>query len=237
MFATEEQLAEVENGIKYLLNATKVWTGEILDKRRSADAVTHSRRMATMEVLRAIAGNTQHGYWSEIAELVPVAEDSSIPPHDGALGLPWIAPFPGARFRTGFKADPDEIDSYLSDTLGIHSRVDGVRVPHNEADASGMPSPVSGYYSLVNSHFKFTGFRCAIPMICVTEEICDTRLPESLMPTIEKLALKSHYKEGDNLPATAQMLVNDGMLDLQRIQAGAMTTNPVADIEIAQKEI
>lgn len=233
MFATPEQITDLERMIKSVLNATTLgWAGAIDDARRSNEVITKSRLYGTIEVIKAIAKNPQHGYWGALASQVEVEHDSFIKGFTGSVGIPQIQPFTGAKFQTGMKADPDEIDSYRNDEIGQFSKT-----PHNQKDANDMPSPVALYYSIVNSQVKFTGKVCTVPMIRLRDVNYDTKLPFELIPTVLKLAVFYCLKEGDNLGQIAQPFYQMGMADLKEIESGRMSTPALADIAEIQKEI
>lgn len=216
--------------IVYILNAARVWSGPIEDPRRLGEAVAKSRIYATLEVVKAIAKNPQHGYWGALAAKVSVVHDDFLPPHLGQHGIPLITPFSGANERAGMKADPDEVDDYRNDTLGLFTSSLGMAIPHNQADSNGMPSPVSGFWSIVNNQLKFTGHSARVPMIQFSEADCDAKTPVAYLPTIVKLAPLWNLKEGDNLAGIAAQLVSAGRDDLRAIEAGAMSVSPVSDL-------
>lgn len=237
-FASSAQIIELERLIVYVLNASGTWDGPIDDKRRSAESVTQSRIGATMELYDAIASNPQHGFWGVLATDVDVDHNDLLPEHLGQVGIPMIYTHEDAEDPVeGVPADPDEIDSWRSDTLGLHSKLCGEIVAHDAVDDNEMPSPLAGYYSLVNSRIKFTGYACEIPMVQITVAQVETKTPVPFMHTIAKLAPLYHFKEGDNLPATANALIQAGRQDLERIRAGAMNVSPVSDIVPVQKAL
>lgn len=237
-FATAPQITELESVIKSILNATTAgFGGTIDDARRDAALITAARVYGTMEVIKAIAQNTSHGFWGAIAADVAVAHNDFLPEHEGQVGIPLIVPYDGGTARDGYPADPDAIDSFRNDSLGLYTRSFGVAVAHNAADGAGIPSRTAGYYSLINSRFKFSGFSAVIPMIQLTSTVISTKLPYSLAPTVAKLAPLYALKEGDNLIGLAQLLVQAGQADLIAIERGAISVRPVADIMEAQKEI
>ncbi|MEQ1763845.1 MAG: hypothetical protein ABL984_11965 [Pyrinomonadaceae bacterium] len=231
-FATAAKLTETENMIKYILNATQTWGGAIADGRRLAEAVTRSRVYGTIEVVKAIAENPQHGYWGELADFEDLDHDDLLPAYLGKHGIPRIIPFPGGPELTGKEADPDEIDSYRNDTISQFASV-----AHNVADENDMPSPVSLYWSIVNSQLKFTGHICEVPMVIYPETDVASRTPEAYLPTIVKLAPLWNLKEGDNLVGIAQALVAAGNADLDAIRAGGMQVSPVSDIMEVQERL
>lgn len=229
-FATADQLTDTERMIKYVLNATNSWSGAINDARRMAEAVTKSRIWATIEVVTAIAENRSHGYWGALAEMWEVDHNELLPPHLGEHGIPQISVSGYDEEIAGIPADPDDIDSWRNDTLGLHSRLCGETVPHDSVDSNGVPSHLAGKYSIVNSLVKFTGESCEIPIIRFDEARCATKTPEFALPTIVKLAPLWNLKEGDNLIGLASVLVEAGRADLERIRGGAMKVDPVSDV-------
>ena len=231
MFANAQQIQECEDLIKYILNATTSgWGGAVDNEARAQEAITRSRIYGTIEILRAISRNPQHGAFGQIAELVACNHDEFLPEHDGAPGIPLIVPFPNGKRATGIPADPDEIDSYRNDTLGLFSRALGFAVAHNAADPLGMPSQNAGLYSINGNFLKFTGHSCEVPLVNLSEDMCDTKLPVSMIPTVAKLAPLWNLKEGDNLTGIASILVGEGQKDLMEIEKGAMTVSPVPDL-------
>lgn len=135
-------------------------------------------------------------------------------------------------YQAGYKADPDEIDSFRNDTLGLFSSV-----AHDAVDENDMPSELAMFWSIVNQQLKFTGYDCKIPMIQFIEADCATKTPVFAIPTIVKLAPLFNLKEGDNLVGIAQTLASAGMDDLRQIASGAMTVTPVSDIMPVQGEL
>jgi hypothetical protein len=236
-FATSGQIAEIESMIKSVLNASSSWGGAIADARRMAEVITKSRVYGTIEVIKAIAANPQHGYWSALAEYVDVDHNELLPAHLGAHGIPQIVCAPSLEEVDGIPSDPDEIDSYRNDILGLHTRLCGETVAHNALDTNNMPSPVSGRYSIVNGRLKFTGDECSVPMIRFDEARCAAFTPVPFIGTIVKLAPLWNLKEGDNLMGIAQTLVSAGRDDLMSIEKGAMSVSPVSDVMEIQKEL
>lgn len=241
-FATAGQITEIENMIKYILNATSTWGGAVEDLRRLEQAVVKSRIYGTLEVIKAIAGNAQHGFWGVLASEVTVAHNAFLPAYFGVHGLPQIMPAEdwNGEAMTGVEADPDEIDSWRNDNptvFSLHNRLCGDDAVHNELDGEGLPSVNTGRYSLVNSQLKFTGYECTIPMVVYQESDCATKTPIFALPTIVKLAPLWNLKEGDNLNGIASTLVTAGQNDLDRIANGAVTVSPVSDVMEIQKEL
>lgn len=231
MFASSSDIQTLENHIKYVLNATSAgWNGAIDNKARLAEAVTRSRILGTMEVLRAIARNPQHGYWGKLAQYQPIAHGEFLPAHDGIHGVPQIQAFTDAPFLNALPADVDQIDAWRADGNGLHTRVLGFDVAHDQADFMGLPSSVAGFYNITNKVLSFTGSVCRIPLITLTEAMCNTHLPISLTATVVKLAPLFNLREADNLAQIASMLVGEGQKDLMRIEGGAMSVSPVSDV-------
>lgn len=230
----------VANHIKDILNATTAgWGGAINDARRSDGAISQARIDSGMEILRAIAGNPQHGDFGSIATLIAVNHNQFLPAHDGEPGIPQIVPFAGADPREGIPADPDEIDSYRGDLTAspIYSgALDGQSVAHDAA-AVGRISPTSCRYSMVNGYFKFTGLSAQVPLIQLTRAMADTGVPENYEPTIVKLSIPKLVKEGDNLAQYASQYAADGKQDLIEITGGAMRVRPLPNIVIGQKAV
>lgn len=92
---------------------------------------------------------------------------------------------------------------------------------------TGVQSPLSCRFSIVSSYFKFTGFRARIPMITITEEMRDTKIPLRLGPAVVKLAIPKLVKPGDALSLIAGAYAADGKQDLVEITGGAMQVRPV----------
>lgn len=260
MFATTEQIGETENMIKYILNATTAgFDGAIDDARRNIEAIEKSRIYGTIEVFNAIAANPQHGYWGQLAKKVFVKNNDFLPDHVGAHGIPLITTTIEDALITqnaGVAADPDEIDSYRRVMTDKNGNRRGLfsKTPHDELDANGLPSEVSGYYSIINNQLKFTGKYCYVPMIQIpipatvsgassdvepntVEIFWDTHLPVFAIPTVVKLAIAMNLKEGDSLLPLANMFQQMGERDLVMIKSGAMTVSPVSDVMNVQKEV
>lgn len=235
MFATNNEIEQAENMIQYILNSNSAWGGSTDDDRRSAEAITKSRKWASLEVIKAIATNPQHGYWGQLAEYLDVDHNDFLPDHVGTHGIPQITPFANAQPIIGKEADPDEVDSYRNDTHGLYTRIAGETVLHDQADSNGMASPVAGFYSIVNNQIKFTGYECAVPVIQIDEELVDTLTPNAFLPTVVKLAVFMNLKEGDNLAPIAGQMHEAGQRDLAAIAAGSMSVSPVSDVMQAQK--
>lgn len=228
--------AGMDTRIADILNANGgVWGGEIIDARRgnSLDSITAARIESGKEVLRAISRNSQSGYYAGLVELMPVEHNGKLE-YDGELGIPRIVPFAGAPPIEGFPADPDEIDSYRNDTdeLRLYSEV-----LHDQPDALGQRSAVAAKYSIVNGVFKFTGYSAEIPMIQLTDEMADTKIPANFAPTVIKLTPAKLVKEGDNLASIAGAYLQEGKNDLVEIEGGAREVKPLPNISIAQKTV
>lgn len=237
-FATSAQLTETERMIRSVLNAAGTWSGAIDDPRRFDEVIVKSRIYGTLEVVKAIARNPQHGLWGALAEYIDVEHNDLLPAHLGAHGIPQITLACGcSEERIGVEADPDEIDSYRNDSLGLHTRICGETVAHDCADSNGMPSPVAGYYSIVNGQLKFTGSSAEVPMIRFDEARAATHTPVIYLSTIVKLAPLFNLKEGDNLLGLAQILVSVGRDDLTAIEKGVLSVSPVSDVMDIQKEL
>lgn len=236
-FATADQLTDTERMIKYVLNATGSWSGAINDARRMAEAVTKSRIWATIEVVTAIAENRSHGFWGALAEMYEVDHNELLPPHRGEHGIPQITVSGYDEEIAGIPADPDDIDSWRNDTLGLHSRLCGETVPHDTVDSNGVPSHLAGKYSIVNSLVKFTGESCEVPIIRFDEARCATKTPEFALPTIVKLAVWFNQKEGDNIAPIAMQMYQAAQADLEMIRGGALKVNPISDVMQFQKEL
>jgi hypothetical protein len=236
-FASTQQIADLESMIKYILNATATWGGTVSDKRRLTEAITRSRIYGTLEVIRAIARNPQHGYYGVLMEMVDVAHNDQLPAHEGSPGIPTITPSSDdpTITMTGEPAEPAEIDSYRNDTLGLYTRSGGETVAHDALDSNGQPSVVAGYYSFQNGQVKFAGARCQVPLIQMDEESIALYTPATYISTIVKLAPLWNLKEGDNLVGIAQTLVADGKADLQAIEGGSLSVSPFFDVMKAQK--
>ena len=163
--------------------------------------ITSARRRATEELIKAIAENRQHSYWGVLASDVTVAHDAYLPEHIGKHGIPLIIQASGTPRQLGMEADADDIDSWRNDTLGLFTRFNGETVPHNDKDSNNQPSPISGYYAIINKKLKFTGYSCVIPMIQLPADNTwyDTHTPSEYISTVIKLALFYCFKEGDNV--------------------------------------
>jgi hypothetical protein len=235
-FASSSQLSQTENAIVHIMNAAATWGGAINDARRSSSAVTRARTMATMAVVDAIAKNPQHGLWGALATKVPVGHNQFLPAHTGAIGIPIVS-FGAGDEREGQEADPIDIDAWRNDTRGLYTTVNGRIVPHYALDQNGMPSPVAGFYSIVNKRLKFTGAGCRVPMIQYKESDVAAKTPEFALATIVKLSIQYNLKEGDNLLPLGQALISSGESDLQAIEAGAMSVSPVSAIMEATKQL
>lgn len=231
-FCTSIQLDDIESMIKSALNAAGSFGGDVTDKRRQKEVIEKSRVYGTLEVIRAIARNPQHGLWGAYAAKVSVDHDAFLPAHVGVHGVPLIVPYAGGNERIGILADPDEIDDYRNDTIGQFSDT-----AHDQTDDNFMPSEVSGFWSIVNKQLKFTGYSARVPLIQITEEEVAAKTPVEFMPTIVKLAPLWNLKEGDNLVGIAAQLVAAGQKDLAEIEAGAMSVPPVSDVMQLQKEL
>jgi len=228
------------NHILDILNAAAegAWGGDVSDGRRSQDAIENARIQSGMEVLRAISMNPENGHYGALVQDIAVEHNTQIPDHDGETGIPKIVPFDGSAAREGIPADPDEIDSYRNDTLGLYSAaLDGTSVLHDQPDQNNLPSPVSLKYSIVAGRFKFTGLSAVIPMIQLTREMADAQIPENYEPTVVKLSIAKTVKEGDNLYQYAQAYAQAGQQDLMQIMSGALQVSPVPEIAMAQKNL
>lgn len=201
----------------------------------------HAARIHSgMEVLRAIARNSQNGYFGSLSALVTLTHNQFLPAHDGEPGIPRIVPFEGAEPRDGIPADPDEIDSYRNDSTDkplFTGALDGKAIPHDRQDANGLLSPLSCRYSIVNGVFKFTGFSAQIPLIQLTRSMADTGVPENYEPTVIKLTIPQLVRADDKLYQLAMQYQSWGQQDLLLIQKGEMQVPPVPAVTQAQKAI
>lgn len=228
----------IEKHIIDRMNAAAAWGGAIASGIRSADAVTNARRQAAMEIVGAIARNPQHGFFGDLAALVDVAHNAFVPAHDGDIGIPQITPFNGATARDGLVAKSIQIDSWRDNPASYTGVLDGVSVPHDEADEDGRRSPLSCRWSIEAGLFKFTGVSAKIPMIIITETMSDDKVPLGLSSAVVKLAIPKLVKPGDKLYLIAAADARDGRDDLLSIQEGAMVARPprsIPDIAMAQK--
>lgn len=233
-------LTRIDNRIKEILNLASEWAGAIENSAFSNEGVIAARTEAGLEVLRAIAANPQNGHYAAAATLVSIAHNAFLPAHDGEPGIPIIRAFDGGPLMEGRPATPDEIDSYRMDPgseLIYSGGADGDAVAHNEADANNLPSPVAGFYSIVNGRFKFTGFSAEIPLIQVTRAMAETvsAIPEMYESTVIKLAVPKLTKVGHAGHLIADRFLNAGMVDLKAIAEGAMSVPPVPDVVMADK--
>src|ERR1051325_3744931 len=69
----------------------------------------------------------------------------------------------------------------------------------------GRPSPLSRRFSIVASYFKFTGVSAVIPMMVITEEMRDNKIPLRLGPAVVKCAIPKLVKPGDALYLVAEI--------------------------------
>lgn len=231
---------EIEKQIADVLNACAAWGGSITSGIRSPEAITAARRGSTAEVFRAVALNSKQGHLGALYTLVDVTHNSFLPDHTGEAGIPLIVPFTGADAQEGFPADPDEIDSYRADnsTFALYTGAlgDDARVPHDQADSNGRPSPLSLLYSIVNGRFKHTGLTAQIPLVQITEDALDNLLPLDLAPVVVKLSPSKLVKPGDNLYLIARDYYAEGRADLAEIVDGAIKVRPVQSPNIVSAQ-
>lgn len=239
---------DLDAHIADMLNAAATWGGAIVPKIRSAEAITNARREAAYEVLQSISRNSKHGYFPALAVYVDVPEAATkiddqqgpLPAHDGEIGVPLIVPFFGAGARTGVPAKAEQIDTWLSEKAGTPSSTgarDGNQVLHNESDPQGRLAPTSCRYSVEAGLFKFTGYGCRVPMMIITEDMADNKVPLGVSPAVVKLAIPKLMKPGDNLYLIGPSLANEGRLDLIGIEKGALAVKPVRSLpEIVQAQ-
>lgn len=231
----------LESHVADILNAQQgVWGGSIVSglRGKAITSIRNARIQSGLEVLRAVASNPKNGHHSGLIELVTVESGSQLPDFEGEAGIPLIVPFEGSTAREGYPADPDEIDSWRSDSAIYSGATDGQFVAHNEANSSGRMSPVSCRYSILNGRIKFTGFSCQIPLCIVTADKADTKIPLSLGPAVVKLSIPKLVKPGDNLYLIASAYGQLGQGDLIEIRGGKMQMKPVPspDVVTAQKQ-
>jgi hypothetical protein len=176
-FVTEEMNREITNGVKaeddntlLLAAGTGAFDSNDVDRRIVIEYVDTSTGVKTTVIDADVATVvdadqiTLYNYrtggpaFSVVAGtgwtvLVTIYQDSAIDPADGLL-------------MTGIPADPDEIESYRSNTKGVFGDLFGQgSVAHDEPTSDGFPSPLSLRYSTDNGVLKFTGAACFIPMI------------------------------------------------------------------------
>lgn len=212
--------------------------GRPSQQKLPARDVHASRVEAGFEILRAIAANPQNGHYGPLSELVAVAHDDQLPAHDGEMGIPVITLFDGGPVVAGKPADPDEIDSWRSDVFGVYTgALDGVFVPHDQADAAGLPSQLAGFYSVVAGRFKFTGHSAEVPVVRLTREKAGEQVPEVYEPTLVKLTIAGVLKGGrlPELVAAGAAYEAAGREDLMLIKQGEAFVPPVPKIVLAQK--
>lgn len=202
--------------------------------------VDAARIASGMEILRAVSRNTGHGFYGAMTTLVTVANNAYLPAHDGEPGIPVIVPFLGAAAREGIPADPDEIDAYRNDSLtrpSFSGTLDGVAIPHDQADADGKMAPTALRYSLVNKRLKFTGLTCQVPLVQISRAMADSGVPENYEATIVKLSLLRLVQPGNQYYQRALGYAAEGHNDLIEIQNGSMNVKPVMipAVAIAQK--
>lgn len=240
----------MQNRIRDILNASPSWAALVSDpggdKKRSEDAIQAARIESGFEVLRAISRNTQGGYYGALVSVeaidISAYDDANgvFLAYDGEPGIPQISPFPGAPFRDGIPANPDEIDSYRNDSTEFPmytAGLDGLAIPHNQPDANGFPSPVAGLYSIQAGLLKFTGDQVRIPLIILTEEMAAAKIPAALEPAVIKLSPAKVIKPGDALYQVAGLYARLGSQDLIEIEGGALKVLPVPNITQATKQL
>lgn len=216
-------------------------TGESADDRYTDDAVNDARRKAAYRIFDAIGSNPSHPYWGMLKTDVDLGYGDPIPPYYGEIGEPKITPSLGAEARTGFPADPDEIESYRLDASGTYSDLYGNGTQaHDELSADDIISPMSLMYSTNNGIALFTGIDFTIPMILVpqsltspeadttaAEYMADTKMPLPLSTLNAKLALPGLVKEGDNLFRVAMYLGEQAERELVMLKGGAIKVQPI----------
>lgn len=216
-------------------------TGESADKRYTDAAVNDARRKAAYRIFEAIGSNPSHPYWGILKTDVDFGYGDPIPPYYGEIGEPLISPSAGLEARTGFPADPDEIESYRGDIAGTFSNLYGAAAQeHDELTDDDVISPLSLLYSTNNGVIIFTGYECTIPMIVVpqgltspeadttaAEYMADTKMPIPLSTLNAKLALPGLVKEGDNLFRVAMYLGEQAERELTILKGGAVKVAPI----------
>ncbi len=229
----------ISRRIKFVLNAVRTWTGSIEKAVYNDDAMEAARIESGFEVLRAISANPQNGHHGSLCVMVTMTNGQFLPAHDGEMGVPQIVPFSGAQAVDGQPTKAGRVDSWRADPAGagaVYSgAADGTPVAHNLADSDGRPSPVAGFYEVVNGRFKFTGHTAQIPVIQLTRAMADTGIPEVYEDTVIKLAIPKLVKVGDALEQIAGLYLNAGMADLAAIRNGELFVPPVPDVAAAQK--
>lgn len=254
-------IVEIENTVKDILNAgeSSVFGGAIKDKRRSAEAIAAARRKATLEVVRAVAENPNHGLWKSLAEETEVQHDAFLPPYLGAIGVPQFEVQIGEGepvVSAGLEERPELVDAYRNDPLGLFTGFMSIAPISADGAMTDLTSGYQGYpsrtacrYSIMNNRLKFTGAKCKIPLVPFVEPNGET--PEvfnnyidartyklaAYFPTVVKLAMQYLIKEGDNLMPIALNLTNLGMRDLAGITSGKIRVEPLPAISELQRLI
>ncbi len=104
---------------------------------------------------------------------------------------------------------------------------------------TGAQSPLSCRFSIVSSYFKFTGHSAQIPMMIITEEMRDTKIPLRLGPAVVRRGISFLVKPGDALYLIARDYVQEGKQDLVEVAGGAMSVaavKAVPDVVAAIKQ-
>jgi len=191
--------------------------------------------LASMQILRLIASNPNHPYFSSLMTLVDVNDGDFLPKHEGSPGVPMIVPYPGGEARSGILADPDDIDSYKHDiTTGKYralysGAVDQQAVAYNEQTKGGRISPTACRYSFKNGQFHFTGDSAKVPLVQIDRDTAASLVPEDYEPTAVRLVISWLGKPWDKFYPICLRFAQEVREDLRLIAAGSMQVQPLPE--------
>lgn len=217
----------VRKRVTEILNACSPGTfSEAVDinyQDRNSLAIRQAVKEAALMIAKAIIANPNHSHRGVFISSTPTAltHQGEVPDACGEMDLVQIQPYSGADWITGVPREVQQVESYRENVQSLYSDLN-----HNI-----QYSPLSGYYSIANGRFYFTGnaARGYFPLIDMSTLV--TVIPDEYEPTWVCLAVGLTPKEGDNLLQIADYYKQIGVMDLATITVqGNVTAVPSPEL-------
>lgn len=189
------------------------------------DEINTAVDFACIEVCRTICETHGHSERGTFVSNESVTYGAELPSHIGDAGIPIITPYTGANTILGRRKSYEEIDSYRRNPETDWGKVYG-DVNHDQEDG-GKPSPLAGFYAIVDNRFYFTGLSATVPL-AIADNTSTTidKTPLSYEPTVLKLAMGNLAKDG-TISSKFGYFLQLGMTDLKTIKEGKLSVPSV----------
>lgn len=193
----KQQIISLLNANERAIDGTRVYSLVSGDDGFIGSEIDTAVDYAKMNALRVLA-NEDSTLREGFIRFVEVAHGTALPAHYGAHGVPRITPYDGAEakfIKEGVRKSVEEIASYRENpevlaTAKLYSDFD-----HDQSGDGGFPSPLAGFYSVVENVFYFTGVSAVVPLAQILDGDEDL-IPAEVEPAICFLALGKLAKDG-----------------------------------------